>query len=231
MKEKITEAVREVGEIPCLLRRLLVFVCGLFIVALGVAFSIKSDLGTTPISSVPYAVSLFTPLTVGTATIVLHCVLIVIQMLILKSDYKLYQLLQLPVAFMFGYMTDFANFLLEPLTYSSYAGQLLYCVIGIVIGAIGISIEVAAGIVTLAGEGTVLAICQAKAAKFGNVKVAFDSTLVVIACVLSICFIGALKGFREGTVASAICIGLLTKKFDVPLRKFSEKFLVPTGRV
>ena len=70
--------------------------------AFGVAFSIKANLGTSPISSVPYVVSLFTPLTVGTATIMMHIVFILLQILILRKDYHLIQLMQLPVAILFG---------------------------------------------------------------------------------------------------------------------------------
>ena len=75
--------------------------------AFGVAFSIKASLGTSPISSVPYVVSLFAPLTVGTATIVMHCVFILLQILILRRQYHPIQLMQLPVAVLFGYLTDF----------------------------------------------------------------------------------------------------------------------------
>ena len=88
-------------------KRYLLFLTGLAIMAFGVAFSIKADLGTSPISSVPYVVSLFTPFTVGTATIVMHCVFIFLQILILRKKYHPIQLMQLPVAFFFGYLTDF----------------------------------------------------------------------------------------------------------------------------
>ena len=84
-----------------ILKRYLLLLVGLSIMAFGVAFSIKASLGTSPISSVPYVVSLFTPFTVGTATIIMHCVFIFIQILILQKRYQLIQLMQLPVAFFF----------------------------------------------------------------------------------------------------------------------------------
>lgn len=84
------------------LRRYLLLMAGLSVMAFGVAFSIKADLGTSPISSVPYVVSLFAPLTVGTATIVMHCVFILLQILILRKDYHPIQLMQLPVALKAG---------------------------------------------------------------------------------------------------------------------------------
>lgn len=69
-----------------ILKRYLFFLSGLSIIAFGVAFSVKASLGTSPISSVPYVVSLFTPLTVGTATIIMHCVFLVMQILILRKN-------------------------------------------------------------------------------------------------------------------------------------------------
>ena len=84
-----------------------IFLCiGLCIMAFGVAISIEANLGTSPISSLPYVSSLLTPLSVGNTTILMHCVFILIQILILRKRYELIQLIQLPVAFIFGYLTD-----------------------------------------------------------------------------------------------------------------------------
>lgn len=99
---KVNE-VKENRTVVYVLRRYLLLCAGLAIMAFGVAFSIKASLGTSPISSVPYVVSLFAPLTVGTATIVMHCVFIFLQILILRRNYHPIQLMQLPVAFFFGY--------------------------------------------------------------------------------------------------------------------------------
>lgn len=88
-------------------KRYFLLLVGLAVMAFGVAFSIKANLGTSPISSVPYVISLFAPLTVGTATIAMHCVFIVLQILILRRNYHPIQLMQLPVAIFFGYLTDF----------------------------------------------------------------------------------------------------------------------------
>ena len=194
-----------------LAERYLLLCAGLVIMAFGVAFSIKAGLGTSPISSVPYVVSLFAPLTVGTATICMHCVFILLQILILRKKYQLVQLLQLPVAVLFGYMTDFAVWALQGIGPQNYFHQWVFCVIGILLVGIGVSFEVTAGVVTLAGEGLVLAICQAAPIKFGNMKVLFDVSLVGIACILSFVFVGGLHGVREGTVAAAVCVGQVAK--------------------
>ena len=204
-----------------ILKRYLLLLVGLSIMAFGVAFSIKASLGTSPISSVPYVISLFTPLTVGTATITMHCVFILLQILILRKNYHPIQLMQLPVAFFFGYLTDFGVWAVQGITCNTYWQQWIVCIIGILLVAVGVSFEVKAGVVVLAGEGVVLAICRVlPKVKFGYMKVGFDVTLVVIACILSIVFTGRLQGVREGTVAAALLVGLIAKQLGKLLARW-----------
>ncbi len=205
-----------------ILKRYLLLLVGLSIMAFGVAFSIKASLGTSPISSVPYVVSLFTPFTVGTATIVMHCVFILLQILILRKNYHPIQLMQLPVAFFFGYLTDFGVWAVQGISCHTYWQQWIVCLIGIFLVAVGVSFEVKAGVVVLAGEGVVLAICKVlPPIKVGYMKVGFDVTLVVIACVLSVVFTGHLQGVREGTVAAALLVGLIAKQLGKLLARWN----------
>ncbi len=223
MEEEKTEMGKmQMGKterLKTLLKHYLLLCAGLAVMAFGVACSVKADLGTSPISSVPYVVSMFTPLTVGTATIVMHCVFIALQILILRKNYDPVQLLQLPVAVLFGGLTDLGIWVLGGITCTAYWQQVILCMAGIVLVGIGVSAEVAAGVVTLAGEGLVLALCRVLPVKFGNMKIAFDVTLVLTACVLSFLFLGGLHGVREGTVAAALCVGLVTKL----IKRLAEK--------
>lgn len=192
-----------------------VFLCvGLTIMAFGVGCSIKAGLGTSPISSVPYALSRITPLTVGTATIALHCVLIVLQILLLRRQYDLIQLMQLPVALVFGVLTDGALWALQGVSVSSCPMRWVLCIVGILLVGIGVRFEVTANVVTLAGEGMVLAVCKAFSTRFASTKVGFDVTLVVVSCLLSLGFLGHLEGVREGTVAAALLVGPVSKQMS-----------------
>lgn len=196
------------------IKRLVLLCVGLSIMAFGVAFSIKAQLGTSPISSVPYVTSAISGLSVGTTTIIMNFMFVAIQIAILRKKYDWFQLLQLPAAIVFGVMIDVAEYIISPITLSNYFQQWLICAAGIVLVALGVSVEVAAKFVTTAGEGVVLAICQVAPIKFGNMKVIFDVTLVCISVVLSLVFLGKLDGVREGTAAAAVFVGLLTKVFN-----------------
>ena len=102
--------------------------------------------------------------------------------------------MQLPVAFLFGYLTDFAVWAVRGIQCHTYWQQWIVCLAGIFLVAVGVSLEVKAGVVVLAGEGVVLAICQVLPIKFGYMKVGFDVTLVLTACILSLVFTQSLQG-------------------------------------
>lgn len=211
-----------------LLRRWALLVVGLVIMAFGVAFSIKAGLGTSPISSLPYVLSLLplpVTLTVGTATIAMHVTLILLQILLLRRRYDPFQLAQLPVALIFGSLNDFSVWALQGITVSTYPARWVLCIIGILLVGVGVSFEVTANVVTLAGEGMVLAVCKVFPVPFGNAKIGFDVTLVVIASVLSLVFLGGLYGVREGTVAAAFCVGLVARQVNRPMRRFAARVL------
>lgn len=205
------------------LKKYFILIVGLAIMAFGVAFSIKADLGTSPISSLPYTVSLISPLSVGIATIIMHCFFILLQIIILGKKYDKIQLLQLPVALIFGFMTDGANAVIGNITYSSYLVQWILCIVGILLVALGVSIEVYANAVPLAGEGLSLAICTRFDKKFANVKILFDISLVIVAALVGLIAKGKILGIREGTVAAAVFVGFTSRFFTKALVKLFKK--------
>ena len=195
-----------------LIQRSLLLVFGLVVMAYGVSLSIQAGLGTSPISSLPYTLSQLTPLTVGTATIAMHCTLILLQIVLLRRKYRPVQLLQLPVALLFGCLTDLTLSSVQAFVPRSYPEQWLYCLLGILLVGIGVSCEVNADVIPLAGEGFILAVCNVFSTPFPITKVCFDCTLVVLSCIIGFVCQGTLIGVREGTVAAAICVGLVSKQ-------------------
>lgn len=213
-KRSLREAVIEY------IKRYFLLIVGLFILAFGVAFSIKAGLGTSPISSVPYVLNLITGLSVGTTTIIVNAVIVLLQIVILRRKYQPIQLLQFPVAVVFGLLTDVAVACLDGIILTAYWQQWLMCIAGITLVGLAVSFEVAAHAVTLPGEGLALALCRVIKLKFGYMKVIVDVSFVIIAVALSFGFLHGLQGVREGTLAAAIFVGLLAKQINrlsVPL--------------
>ncbi len=210
-----------------LLKRYLLFIIGLFFAGVGVAFTRQGALGVSPISSVANVISIrFPVLTLGNYLIIWNCILIMMQILILRKDFKIYQFLQIPLSFLFGYFTDFGVWLTKPIPVPNYLVQLLMLAIGIVILAFGISLSVIANVILNSGEAVVKAITDKTGFEFGNVKVCFDISCVALAIILSLIFFNfRIVGTREGTVISALCTGQVVKFMTRRIRKPIEKML------
>ncbi len=195
------------------LKRYIIFLIGLFINSLGVSLITKADLGTSPISSIPYVLSLNFPMTLGQFTILFSILLIVIQLFILRKNFKAEHLLQIPISILFGYFIDLTMVLLTFVHPQAYGFKIVYLLIGCVILGFGVYMEVLANVAMLPGESFVRAVSTTWNTNFGNTKVAFDVSLTVIAAILSFLFAKRLDGVREGTIIAALLVGFIARLF------------------
>jgi len=191
--------------------RWFVFITGLFIMSFGVALSVKADLGISPISCVPYVFSLKYSLTLGQLTVIFNSLLILLQILILRKRYRIFQLIQLPVIFLFGIFIDLALYLTAGFSMENYLVRLLLCLASCVVIGIGVFLEVRAGITYLPGEGLALAVSEALGIDFGRAKTGTDSAMVILGIISSIVLLQSLQGIREGTLISALLIGFIAR--------------------
>ena len=193
------------------LKRYLIFLVGLFVNSLGVSLITKANLGTSPISSIPYVLSLNFPFTLGNFTIFFSIFLIVLQLIILRKNFKLEHILQIPVSIIFGYFIDLTMILFSWVNPEAYIMKIVYLLIGCLILGVGVYMEVLADVVMLPGESFVRAIVLTWKTNFGTTKICFDVSMSVIAAVLSFVFVGRLAGVREGTVIAALLVGFIAR--------------------
>ncbi len=210
------------------IRRYILFAVSLFVNSLGIAFITKALLGTSPITSVTYVLSMFTPLTMGVWTIILNLLFVVLELPLmsraeLKSDYRMF-LLQIPVSLCFGTFIDISMSLLFWLNPGQYMLQILCLLVGCVILAMGITLEVKANAAMMSGEYFVRVISRRFRKEFGYVKLGFDITLLCIACLLSLIFMSGIYGVREGTVVAALLVGPIVH-FVTPWYRFLDKWI------
>lgn len=198
-----------------LLKRYLLFILGLFFAAIGVAFTKHGELGVSPISSVANVLSYkFTFFSMGTWLIIWNCILIVGQVIVLRRNFQLIQLLQVPLSFLFGWFTDFGMWMVAGIPTPNYFIRMAMVLIGVIILGFGISLSVTANVILNSGEAFVKAISDTSHKEFGNVKIAVDVSCVTLAVVLSLIFFDfTIVGTREGTIISALLTGLVVKMF------------------
>lgn len=186
-------------------------------------------MGTSPISSLPYVLSLFTPYTIGQYTIAMNLLFIVLEMVMMKRSEikkKKYELMsQIPISICFGLFIDISmHYLIGWLNPDFYLAKLVSLLVGCFLLGVGISLEVKASVSMVTGEYLVQVISKFVKRDFGFVKVCFDVTLVVISCILSLCFMHKIDGLREGTVAAALLVGPISH-FMLPCWRIFDNWL------
>ena len=199
-----------------MIKRICFFVVGLFIMSLGVAFSIISTLGTTPISSISYSLALITNINIGITTFIFNATLILIQFLILRSRFHKKRLLQLINCILFGYFTDLALYLVS---FVPFDGSVLMCavflVVSIILTALGIFIYMPANIAPLPGEGCVESVAIVTGWRFSTIKIGFDATMVIISLVMcGVWYSNVFGAVYIGTVISAFMVGFTLRQIN-----------------
>lgn len=181
--------------------------------AMGIVLIIKSSLGTSPISSIAYVLSLAGPFSVGEFNFIISAVMFILQPMILRSRFEWIQVLQLPMTFIFCAFIDFFMYVFGGLFPVSYPEHIAVLACGCIAMGIGVTCQLLGRVVMLPGEGLVNAIAVHWHFDFGKVKVVFDWTLVAMAAAISLYYFDTIVGIREGTLISAFSTGMLVKLF------------------
>ena len=186
-------------------KRFLLFVIGLFFSGLGIAFSKRADLGISTISSMPNVLSIkFDFISFGLWSAVTNCLMLLGQVIILRKNFKLLQLLQIPLSFVFGWFCDIGLYIVSFIPVPNYFVRMLLTLAGVAVLGFGIALAVIANILYNSGEGLVKAISDTAHKDFGKTKIAFDICWVAAAAALSMLFFGKIVGIREGTMGLTI---------------------------
>ena len=199
--------------------RILIYCLALLIIAFGVAISVNSNLGVSPVNSLPYVVSQIMGVPMGTCVTVIFCFYILLQVLILRKDFQLIQLLQIVFSTIFGYFVDFAKWVVGDFAIPTYFGQLAMLAISIVLIALGILLYMDVQLVPLPMEGLSSSIAKKLNKPFPTMKTIVDCIVVGTGIVLCLVFLGKLDGIREGTIITAIVTGkviAILKKWITP---------------
>lgn len=196
-----------------LIERYLVFSAGLYFLAMGIVLIVRSALGTTPISSVNYVVSLNTPLSLGTCTFLINMLLILGQFWLIRGRRTRRDvveiLLQIPFSFLFSAFIDMNMMLTEDIEPDAYWMSLVLLAAGCLTQALGVTLELKPKVAMMSAEAFVRYASVRYDKEFGRLKVWFDVSLVSLAILLSLILTSHIEGVREGSVVAACVTGYI----------------------
>ena len=172
--------------------RIALMLAGIAVMGLGIDIVVKADLGNSPISATPNVLSLgFTAVSFGTFMLGWQCFLVLVQIALLRREFRLVDLWQIPISVFFGVCIDAFMALLGPAAPTSYVASWLWLAGGMAVLALGIVMTVVSGTVMNCGEAVVQA----------------------LACLCAFLFVGHLAGVREGTFVCAAFTGVIVNVY------------------
>ena len=197
----------------------LLLLISLFIMTIGVAVCVRSMLGSSVISVLPYVFetagrqSLVPKLTIGQYTYIMNGILVVGQICVLRRQFEWVQLFQLLVGFVFGSLIDLNMLLTTWLVPISIASKVASQIVGCTILGCGIALEVRCGSVTMPGEGFPVAISRVTGIEFPKVKICVDTMLVVLGIMACYAFFGAWQWYivGVGTLFAMFYVGYVVR--------------------
>ena len=205
--------------------RLLFYFGGLIIMTLGVAISVKSDLGVTPISSIPYTMTVVTGMDLGIATMIFSVFVVLLQILLLRKQYKPINLLQIPIGILFGaFLTVGGKLMIFLPNPTNFTLKFIIMLITVFV-ALGVFLYVPTGFISLAPEGFLLVASQITKMKFSTVKVICDVAMVIISLVTCLIAIHSLGSVGIGTIVAALLVGTEVKMMTKYWGKSRDKIL------
>lgn len=193
---------------------------------MGVAFSTKAGLGTSPVASLPYSVSLVSDLlSFGGWLNVLSVIQITVQVILLRKKCKPLEIVvQTVLAFVYGYLTNLSCFIISGIEVNNYFEQLLYMFIGCIVLAFGIWLQFKGKVAILPGEAMNRAISEVTGKKYENIKILFDIIYIILSAVICLVFFGKPEGVREGSIIAAIAVGSIIKLYNFIFEKIKKHF-------
>ena len=205
-----------------LLARLGIYCLGLLILAFGIALAVNSNLGVSPVSSLPYVVSQIAGISLGTCTIAVYIGYILLQMVISRK-FQPALLLQLVFSTIFGWFVDGAKFVLGDFCLPGYLGQLVMLAASILLIGFSLVLYIDVQLAPMPAEGLVGCLSEKLGKPFSSMKTFVDCSSVLLGAVLSLLFLHKLTGIREGTILTALLVGKMMGLLRKPVAPLIRK--------
>lgn len=195
----------------------------LIILTAGTAFSqtlaLKANIGVCACwDAVGMNIYEITGLKIGTFSMIMHAVCVLVQLAIQRKTFSVWKVLQIPYVVVFGSFLNFFYYDLLTFELHSYIMKILFVVLAYVGLAFFLGPMLLLNLVNIPSEAMCIVISGEYEIDYAKVRVSLDAICIVASVALSV-FTGVSLKVREGTVIGLLMLG--------PLEKLSMKFFRP----
>lgn len=196
------------------LARGIIYLAGIFILAVGVTTNTFTGLGVSAIVSVPYSISVIWEIQLGTVTFCYYCTCVLLQFLIGRRFCKpLLLALQIPMALLSSTLIGWLSTAL-PFAPQTMPERLGLLALAILLTGIGGAMIVDMALVPNPADALADVLGKAMGKSFGFGKNLLDAFALVLTCSIGLLTVGRVVGVQIGTVLCAVLIGRTIAVFN-----------------
>lgn len=204
------------------MKRYILIVLAFMIVGTGCAFTVKANVGIGAWDALAKSTSDIASIAVGTAGMIFNCSCVLGQIIVLRKDFKLIQLLQIPLSVVLGIVVNFVYYNLLVFPFDSFIGGVIMYTLATEVCAFGVSIVMLLDEVTFALEGFCMALTRILPFKFSSIRQAVDVITIIVIFILTYLFHIPLSvgvGTIIGMLIFGPSLGIFMKLFKPILKK------------
>lgn len=177
---------------------------GVVLVSVGVSFCIKAGIGVSAVDAVNSSISELTAIKIGTVSVLVNVSFVFVQIFIQKKEFRLFQLMQIPLSLLIGEVVNLMIYTVLPLiVLEEYYMNLLLLILGNIIAALGVGLCTALDFVSFPLESLCIVISKNTGISFGKIRQSADIIIIGVSVALTVLFNGSLF-IREGTIIGAV---------------------------
>ncbi len=183
-----------------------VYLLGLAVLALGITLNTKTDLGVSPIISVPYSVADIWGLNLGNTIFAFYTLCVLAQWAILRRQFSWLDFLQIPISLITSQFINLFDWLIQ-VRIEHTAARLALLAAAIAATGAGAALMVMMELVPNPADALARVIGDKLKKGFGFGKNVFDLTCFAAAVLIGLLFAGRLSGVGAGTVVAVLFTG------------------------
>lgn len=206
-----------------IVKRSIVLIFFVTMVSVGCALTLKASIGVGAWDALAQTGSEMFSIPVGTVGMIFNFMCIFIQIIVLRKDFKIIQLLQIPVSILLGSMINFILYdVFGDFVISNYIMQIILLIVGCITSAFAVAAVMVLDVVTFALEGACMAVSNVTHKKFHVLRQLVDVICIIVILIVAFSLDLPLA-VREGTIIGMLLFGPLMGIFMKILKPIFKK--------
>lgn len=197
-------------------RKLIVYLIGIFALAIGSNLFLNVALGVAPSCSLALTFTFLLPGSYALFNFIVNTALLIFEALIVHKFGKT-QIIQLFITFIYSYLIKLTSTFLTHIQPHSFLEQVLLAILACIVLALGITLTIHSNLTVMPYEGFIGALAIRLRKDFGKLKVQIDLLFTLSSILISLTLLHNMNSVGLGTIIASFLTGSVVSSFNTIL--------------